>query len=99
MSAAASTRQTANRARLPTDRSGVIARNGRPTAPSPGPSSSITVRNGNGNIGCSDVGDTQARVRLVAAIDRHQVGGEPLDLARVAQPARVDAADAGDPCG
>jgi len=36
-------------------------------------------------------------VRLVAAVNGDQVGGQGLDLAAVAQPARVDAAGAGDP--
>ena len=47
----------------------------------------------------SDVGDADAGVHLVAPVHRDQVGRHRLDLARVAQPAAVDAADAGDPAG
>ena len=39
----------------------------------------------------SDVGDADARVRLVAAVDRDQVRGQRLDLAAVPQPAAVHA--------
>ena len=46
-----------------------------------------------------DVGDAEAGVGLVAAVDRYQVGGEGLDLAAVAEAAGVDAAGAGDTGG
>ena len=47
----------------------------------------------------SDVGDAQAGVRLVAPVDRHQVGGQRFDLRAIAEPARVDPPRAGDPLG
>src|SRR5690242_2123657 len=47
--------------------------------------------------GRSDVGDPQAGMRLVPAVDGHEVRGQRLDLAAVAQPSRVDSAHAGDP--
>ena len=43
-----------------------------------------------------NVGDPQAGMGLVPAVDGHQVGGQRLDLAAVAQAARVDAAHAGE---
>src|SRR5262245_50914679 len=47
----------------------------------------------------SDIGDPDAGVRLVAAVDADQVRGERLDLVGVAQPAAVQPADAGDDAG
>src|SRR5215471_768808 len=47
----------------------------------------------------SDVGDAQPGVGLVPPVDRHQVGGERLDLPAVAQPARVHATGPGNPRG
>src|SRR5215472_11083963 len=44
-----------------------------------------------------EVGDAEAGVGLVAAVDRDEVGGECLDLAAVAEAAGVDAAEPGDP--
>jgi len=43
-----------------------------------------------------NIGDPESGVRLVAAVDGNQVGGERLDLAAVAQAARVDPAHPGD---
>ena len=43
-----------------------------------------------------NVGDPQAGVGLIPAVDGHQVGGQRLDLAAVAQAAGVDSAHAGD---
>src|SRR3954453_1021846 len=47
----------------------------------------------------SDVGDTKSGVRLVATVDRDQVGGQRLHLAGIAKPSRIDtthSADVGD---
>src|SRR5580700_12310253 len=54
---------------------------------------------GQGAAEISDDGDAQSRVGLIPAVDGHEVRGQRLDLAAVAQPAAVDPADAGDPAG
>src|SRR5215469_6219935 len=48
---------------------------------------------------CSDVSDADPCVRLVPAVDGHQVRGQRLDLAAIAQPAAVYAAHAWDFAG
>src|ERR1017187_5218981 len=69
---------------------------GRPASESGG---SLLTWNSSRIHGTLDVGDPQSRVRLVTAVHRHEVGGERFHLPAIAQPARVDAAGAGDPGG
>src|ERR1700751_105753 len=71
----------------------------RSSATSPPPPRTTLAPGPFGIKGRSDIGDPQAGMRLVPAVDGYEVGGQRLDLAAVAQAARVDAAYAGDPRG